>query len=244
MTFKTLAVALALAAVLPAAAGEGLPFAPGEQIDLTVHYLGIKMGSMRISVGKAEGAVLPLFFQTRTEGLAAIADVRQHIATYWDSETLLPRTSQLDAKEMNYWHSDTTRFDREAGKATVTVRRKSGVGEDVVNVPPGTLDFLSMVFVLRTRPLAVGGKHPFQILAGKKVTAVDAEVMAREEVDTGMGRMPAFKVRVPTSFTGQFSEKEPTFVWFSDDARRIPVRIVAGFAIGRAVASLTAYQPG
>jgi len=243
MTWK-IAATLALAAALPAAAGEGLPFAPGEQVDLTVTYLGIKMGSMRISVGKAEGTVWPLFLQTRTEGLASIADLRQHIATTWDTETRLPRSSQLDALEMKYWHSDTTRFDRVDGKATVTVRRKSGVSEDVVDMPPDTVDFLSLVFVLRTRPLAVGDKHAFQVLAGKKVTPVLAEVVAREQVDTGAGRLPAFKVRVPTGFTGQFSEKEPTFIWLSDDARRIPVRIATSFAIGHAVASMKAYQPG
>ena len=238
---KAASILVALATAAPAAA-EPLPFASGEQIDLVVHYLGIRMGSMRISVGKAEGAVLPLLLQTRTEGLASIADVREHLATYWDTETRLPRNSRLDAQEESYWHSDTTRFDRVAGKATVTVRRKSGVSEDVVDTPPDVLDFLSLVFVLRTRPLAVGTRHAFQVLAGRKVTPVVAEVVGREVVDSGAGRLAAFKVRVPTSFTGQFSEKDPTFIWFSDDARRIPVRIATGFAIGRAVATVSSYR--
>lgn len=244
MILKTAAAALALAAALPAASGEDLPFSPGEQIDLSVDYLGVRMGSMRIAVGQPEGTVLPLFFQTRTEGLASVADLRQHIATNWDMDTRLPLSSRLDALEMKYWHSDTTHFDRVAGKATVTVRRKSGVGEDVVDMPPDTLDFLSMVFVLRTRPLALGDKHEFQVLAGNKVTPVLAEVVAHEVVDTGAGRLPAFKIRVPTGFTGQFSEKEPTFIWLSDDARRIPLRIATSFAIGHAVASMDSYRPG
>ncbi|HEY6106589.1 MAG TPA: DUF3108 domain-containing protein, partial [Anaeromyxobacteraceae bacterium] len=207
MSRKIAAAFVALAAALAAAAGEALPFAPGEQIDLAVDYLGIPMGSMRLSVGKAEGAVLPLFLQMRTQGLASIADLREHIVTYWDTKTRLPRGSQLDALEMSYWHSDTTHFDRAAGKATVTVRRKSGVGVAVVDVPPETIDFLSLVFTLRTRLLALGTKHEFQVLAGKKVAPVVAEVVAREEVDGAAGRLQAFKVRVPTSFTGQFSEK-------------------------------------
>lgn len=244
MTWKTAAASVALAAALGAAGREVPPFGPGEQIDFTVHYLGIRMGSMRLSVGHAEGAVLPLFLQMRTRGVASIADVREQIATYWDQGTRLPRSSQLDALEMRYWHSDTTRFDRAAGRATVTVRRKSGVGVDVVEIPPGTMDFLSLVFVLRTRPLAIGARHEFQVLAGKKVAPVVAEVVAREEVATEVGRLQAFKVRVPTSFAGQFSEKEPTFIWYSDDARRIPLRIATAFAIGRAVATATSYRPG
>ncbi len=240
MIAKTAAVALALAA---ATAGEGLPFGPGEQIDFEVDYLGMGIGSMRLWVGRPEGQVLPLFLQTRTKGLASFVDLREQIATYWDAETRLPRNSVLDAVEMNYWHSDTTRFDRTAGKATVTVRRKSGLGEDVVDVPPDALDFLSLVFVLRTRPLAVGDTHTFQVLAGKKLAPVVTQVVAREVVAGATGPLPAFKVRVPTSFAGKFSEKEPTFIWFSDDARRIPIRIATNFAIGRAVANMSSYRP-
>ncbi len=237
------AIALALGAAPPAAAGQDLPFAPGEQIEYAVHYLGIEVGSLRLWVGRPEGPVLPLLLQTRTQGVASVADLREQIATFWDTATRLPRSSRLDAQEMNYWHSDTTRFDRVGGKATVTVRHKKGVGETVVDVPPDVVDFLSMVYALRTRPLAVGDQHAFQVLAGKKVSPVLAEVVAREPAEGVPGRPQAFKVRVPTSFTGKFSEKEPTYIWFGDDASRIPVRISTDFAIGRAVATMTSYRP-
>src|SRR5574342_334259 len=114
------AIALALGAAPPAAAGEDLPFAPGEQIEYSVHYLGIEVGSLRLRVGRPEGPVLPLLLQTQTKGLASVADVREQIATFWDTATRLPRGSRIDAQEMSYWHSDTTRFDRVGGKATVT----------------------------------------------------------------------------------------------------------------------------
>jgi hypothetical protein len=69
-------------------------------------------------------------------------------------------------------------------------------------------------------------------------------VVKREQVKTGAGKFAAVKVRVPTGFDGKFSEKNPTFVWFSDDERRVVVKISTDFAIGRAEAELTAYQPG
>lgn len=242
MTPAAAALALALAAA-PPAAGDGLPFASGEQIDFEVEYLGMGMGSLRLWVGRAEGAVLPLFLQSRTGGLASLFDLRQQLASYLDTETRLPRSSRLDAVEMDYWHSDTTRFDRAAGKATVTVRNRRGVAEAEVEIPPETIDFLSLVYLLRARPLAVGDRHAFQVLAGKKVSPVAAEVLGREPVDGPGGRLPAFKVRVPTGFSGKFSEKDPTYVWFSDDERRIPVRISTDFAVGRVVATMTSYRP-
>jgi hypothetical protein len=69
-------------------------------------------------------------------------------------------------------------------------------------------------------------------------------VVKRESVRTEAGRFAAVKVRVPTGFDGKFSEKNPTYVWFSDDVRRVIVKISTDFAIGRAEAELTSYQPG
>ena len=113
----------------------------------------------------------------------------------------------------------------------------------VIDVPPGTVDFVALVFRLRLAPLGQGALHEFQVLAGRAVSKVVAEVVGRETVSTRAGRFPAVKVRVPTGFTGKFSEKNPTFVWFSDDERRIIVRIDTEFSIGHARASLVAYQP-
>lgn len=228
-----------LLAALPAA----LPFAAGERMEYAITYLGIRMGKARISVGTQEGEVLPVFLEARTSGIASIVTVKDQLATHLDVESGLPRHSSLDAVESGYRHSDTASFDREAGKATV---RQKGKYDNtyVLDVPPETLDFVSLVFRLRTLPLDPGARHEFHVLAGRTVSKVIAQVVAREDVKTRAGRFAAVKVRVPTGFTGKFSERNPTFVWFSDDARRIVVRIATEFTIGHATAGLVSYQPG
>jgi hypothetical protein len=232
------ALALALAA-----ASAVLPFAPEERMEYTVRYLGLRVGKARISVGQPEGPILPVFLESRTSGIVRIVDVRQQLATHLDLETLLPRSSSLEAVESGYRHSDTTQFDRAAGKATVRQRGKFD-NTYVIEVPEGTLDFVALVFRLRVLPLEPGTRHEFQVLAGRNVRAVTAEVVAREEVETKAGRFTAVKVRVPTGFTGKFSEKHPTYVWLSDDPRRVVVQITTEFSIGRATAGLTEYHPG
>src|SRR6266508_2229254 len=122
--FELIAVALALAAFPPAAGAGGLPFLPGEQTDLAIDWLRIPTGRARISVGKAEGAIWPVILQARTEGIASIADVRQHLVAYWDSETRLSRGLDLSAVELGYRHTDRARFDRQNGKVTLTVQGK------------------------------------------------------------------------------------------------------------------------
>jgi hypothetical protein len=232
----TLAIALAASAT-------ALPFAPEERMEYSVRYLGLPVGKARISVGHLEGPILPVFLETRTSGLVRIVDVRQQLGTYLDVETLLPRSSSLDAVEGSYRHTDSTLFDRAAGKATV---RQKGKFDNtyVIEVPEGTLDFVALVFRLRTLPLEPGTSHEFHVLAGRKVRKVAAEVTGRESVETRAGTFAAVKVQVPTGFTGKFSEKHPTYVWFSDDARRVVVQIATEFAVGHATAKLTAYHPG
>jgi hypothetical protein len=233
-------LALAVAAVVVPAA---IPHAPGERMDYSVSYLGMHMGKARLSVGRVEGEILPVFLETRTTGVMSVVDLRQQLASYLDVETGLPRRTSIDAVEAGYRHTDTTQFDRAAGKASV---REKGKFDNTyeVEVPPETVDFVALVFRLRTMPLEPGGRVAFPVLAGKRLANVVVEVVGRERVSTGAGDFDAVKVRVPTGFSGRFSEKNPTYVWFTDDARRIVVQISTDFSIGRAIAGLVAYHPG
>lgn len=230
-----LALALALAAT-PA-------HAPGETMEFNVDFHGIRTGKARISVGHLEGAILPVFLEARTSGVLAIVELKQQLASYLDVETGLPRSWSIDSVEPGYRRTDTIRVDRPNGKATV---REKGRFDNTyeIDVPPDAVDFVALVFRLRTLPLEPGTTHAFQVLASRKVQPIEVTVEDRERVKTKAGKFDAVRVRVPTQFSGKFSEQSPTYVWFSDDARRIVVRISTDFAIGRVVAGLTTYRPG
>jgi Protein of unknown function (DUF3108) len=231
-----MALTLSLAAAV-------IPYAPEEQMDFSIDYLGVTMGRARIAVGRQEGGALPVILLARTTGMIAVVDVREQLSSVLDLETGLPRIFTLDAVEPGYRHTDTARFDRLSNKATVREKGKYDNTYDV-DVPAGTVDFVALVFRLRTLPLEPGASHDFPVLFGRKVSRVTATVEAREKVSTPAGEFAAVKVRVPTGLTGKFSEKNPTYVWFSDDARRIVVRLSTDFAIGRAEAELSGYRPG
>lgn len=221
-----------------------VPWLPDERMDFEINYLGVTMGKARIAVARPGNGVTPVQLFSRSAGVMSVLTFRQTMVSNLDDLTLLPRSSMLDAAEPGgYKHTDTARFDRATNKATV---REKGRFDHTyeVDVPEGTLDFVALIFRLRTVPLPEGASHEFQVLSGRTVSKVVATVMRREQVKTEAGNFPAVKVRVPTGFTGKFSEKNPTYVWFSDDVRRVVVRISTDFAIGRAEAELTSYRPG
>jgi hypothetical protein len=231
-------------AAVPAALA--FPFAPprpNETMDYQVSYLGMTLGKVRLYTGAADASTAPVFLQAQTTSVFAIVTLKQQLASYIDVRTGLPRSGSLDAVEGSYRHTDTVYYDRTANKAKV---REKGKYDNtyLIDVPPDALDFIALVYRLRSLPLEDGAKYDFRVLAGRDLNHVTATVLGREKVETKAGTFSAVKVRVPTGFTGKFSEKDPTFVWFSDDARRIVVRISADFAIGHANANLTAYNPG
>jgi hypothetical protein len=228
----------------PAAAPPAPAFAADEQMDFKVAWAGLPVGKARIWVGQPAGQLVPVFLQAQTAGLVGFVTVRQMLSSNLDAATGLPRSFMLDALEPgDYRHSDHVRYDREAGTATVRQKGKFDKTYDL-EVPPGTLDFVALVFRLRALPLEPGAKHEFPVLSGRKVTVVTTEVLGRERVETKAGGFDAVKVKVPTGFDGKFQEKSPTFLWLSDDARRLVVRISTDFAVGRGVADLVAYRPG
>jgi hypothetical protein len=223
-----------------------IPFTPplsDESMSFQVSYLGVPMGKVRLFSGKVDASTAPIFLQAQTTSIFAIVTLKQQLSSYIDVATGLPRSGALDAVEGSYRHTDTALYDRTASKATV---REKGKFDNtyIVDVPPDTLDFVALVYRLRSLPLPDGQKYDFHVLAGRDVNTIATQVLGREQIETKAGKFKTVKVRVPTGFSGKFSEKNPTFVWLSDDDRRIVVRITADFSIGNATANLTAYTPG
>lgn len=238
---KTL-LSVALWACAPATLAEG--FSPGERIDLSIDYLGIHTGKAQITVGTPEGSIWPVVALARTEGVAKVIDIREHLVSYWDAETRLPRGSDLSAMEIGDRHVDSARFDRERGKATVRVLRKGRNSEDIYDVPRDVHDIASALLWLRLQPLEDGGHYQVPVLGGRRVFTLLADVVGREPISTEAGAFDAVKVQVRTAFDGKFSTKRDTFIWFSADSRHVPVRLSAEFAVGSLVVSLTGYRPG
>jgi hypothetical protein len=231
------------AAAVPAPRPGYVPPRSNETMEFQVTYLGITMGKVRIFSGQVDDATAPIFLQAQTSSIAAIVTLKQQLSSHIDVATGLPRTGSLDAVEGSYKHTDTVQFDRAASKAKV---REKGKYDNtyLIDVPADATDFMALVYRLRTLPLDDGTKWDFPVLTGRTLHHCVATVLGREKVETKAGTFQAIKIRVPTGFTGKFSEKDPTFLWLSDDDRRIVVRLTADFAIGHATANLTSYSPG
>lgn len=237
--------ALAAAALLFAArAASADAFSPGEETVMQFRYLNLPTGEGRISVGQPSGDVWPVIFQGKTEGVAGFIDIREHLVSYWDAATGLTRGFDLRAYEVGDYKTESTRFDRVNGKATHERQRKGSRSVKTFEVPSNIHDLTSALMWLRLQPLQPGDRHEIPVCSGSKQFTLVAQVVGRETIETPAGTFPSIKVQVRTGFDGKFSTKRDTFVWLSDDARHVLVRMSADFAVGSVVATLKSYRPG
>ncbi len=236
-----LAVA-ALLALVPVSRAEA--FTPGEETVLSVRFLNIPTGEGRIVVGQPEGDVWPVIFQARTEGVAGIIDIREHLVSYWDSTARNSRGSDLKAYEVGDYHVDSARFDRVNKQATVVVQRKGKRSEKTFAIPSDAYDLTGAFMWLRLQPLEVGHRFELPVVSGAKQFTLVAEVVGKEKIETPAGDFNAFKVKVRTALDGKFSTRRDSWMWLSDDPRHVLVRMSADFAVGSIVATLKSYRPG
>ncbi|HET7754691.1 MAG TPA: DUF3108 domain-containing protein [Anaeromyxobacteraceae bacterium] len=221
-----------------------IAFAPGEQIEWNVEYLGVRTGTARLQVGRAEGDIWPVIAQARTEGIAKLLEIREHFVSYWDVPRQLPRGSHLEALEIGDYHVEKTRFDRDQGKVTVEWTRKGKLKSKQVEIPHDVHDFASAILWLRLQPLAVGDVYDIPVFTGSHTFTMRAEVAGKESVKTQLGQHDTFRVDLQLGFKDEFKTSRPSRIWFTADFAKIPVKLAADFAVGSVVATLNSYAPG
>jgi hypothetical protein len=106
------------------------------------------------------------------------------------------------------------------------------------------LDALSTLFYLRAARLAPGDRFCFDLVANRRFWRLEGTVAARrEKVETPAGKFDTVRVDTTTRRADRPEEKpRPMHLWFSADARRLPVAIVSEIDLGPVSATLSAVR--
>lgn len=126
-----------------------------------------------------------------------------------------------------------------------TVSQFANSMEGTYDVPPRVHDSLSSLYYLRTRT-DFGGEKPIviDVFENGKNWSVEVHIIGREKLQTVLGEVDTVKVKTQPKYDGVFQNKGEIVIWFTDDARKIPVLMKSTISIGSIVASLTEMKPG
>ena len=123
--------------------------------------------------------------------------------------------------------SDLT-FDYRAGRQTMTERNlvKGTQKTDSANIPACVTDSLSGIFYAASQHLQPGQDIRFPLADAMRTVTVIMKVEGREEVKTPAGTFQTIRVQ-PTAEEGVVKNRGKIWIWYTDDARHIPVQIQA-----------------
>lgn len=124
--------------------------------------------------------------------------------------------------------------------------RKEGFTEtkEFDPIPRFSQDSLSVLYYLRVAPMPDGAVISVPVVSEGKTGEWVVTVMRREMMHTPMGKMMTIVVKPETRYQGVLKKQGDSFLWLTDDDRRIPIRLEAKVKVGTVVANLTDFTPG
>ena len=248
MTRSILVLAGLLAAATPLLAqGRGaarVPFGVGERAEYEV-TLGVfgDVGRGAMEVVKLETVHGHQTYHLRfdLEGKVAFARVDDTLESWLDVAGLFTRRIHQDQREVNYqrdrWY--------DLFPDSMFYRRQS-TGNTAPLASGEPLDEVGFLYWIRTLPLEVGRTYTFDRYYKASGNPVTVRVLRKETIKgTGGSDIPVIVVQPIIRTSGLFGEGGEAEVYFTDDWRRILVKMTSKVpVIGRLGLTLTSYTAG
>ncbi len=220
-----------------------VPFGPGERAEYAVSlglFGNVGKGSMEVvGVDSVDGH--PTFHLRFTvKGKVAFAGVDDVLESWMDVNGLFTRRIHKDQDEVNY---ETDRWYDVYPEQMIYRRRSTGSVDTLASAQP--LDEVSFLYYIRTLPLEVGETYTFERYYKRSGNPVTLKVVRRDTMEGLNGsRIPVIVVRPIIQTQGLFGEGGEAEVYFTDDWRRILVKMTSKVpVIGRLGLMLTSYTP-
>ncbi|HEY0159052.1 MAG TPA: DUF3108 domain-containing protein [Thermoanaerobaculia bacterium] len=214
-------------------------FLNGETLDYTLTWMKVTGGTARMTIAPSEdkkNAFRITSFARSGGGLGRLVKVRDHIETTVARNDFSTLRITKDLNERGNKLKETTVI--EDGVAT---RKRKHYRK--LPVPRPVLDPISVIYHLRTLDLTPGKSYDFTLYADLKLYDVHAKVVRREVVQTPAGNFNCVLIEPEMRNAGVMRE-ERLFIWYSDDERRLPVRIRTEVKFGSVTATLHGVQSG
>ncbi len=210
-------------------------FRVGERFIYDLSFWGIKAGTQTIEVlsrDTIEGhPVYCILSQSRSIGPARLLyKLNDVLESYFDVQQSSTRRLIENIQEGEDQSNSITNLDLENHKATI--REDQDI--KVIDIPPRVVDNVSLIYYLRALDLKVGDSFPINIISRRGLKEGRGSVVKKKRVVKS--RWGVRSVLVVED------EAKKIQVWFSDDSRKIPVRIEVATDAGRLIGSLKSIE--
>lgn len=199
-----------------------VPFGPGENLEYEVKLGWFSVGSGFLKVMEVDTVRGRQTYHVvmGMEGGIPLARVNDRFESWLDVEDLKSHRFIQDVHEVRYhrfrqyeFYPDEMRYER----------LDTDSGGELASSEP--LDDISFVYFVRTLPLEVGQTYTLNRYFRESGNPVVIHVLRKERVEVPAGTFDTVVVRPIIQTRGLFSEGGEAEIYFSDDERRLVVRL-------------------
>jgi hypothetical protein len=215
-----------------------VPFAAGEVLEYDVAWENfLTAGSATIGVREKKPSYGSVAYYIVAEGqptplLARLYPLYYKADTLIDVYSLLPQRGSIFSREGSRTKLKVLQFDQAANKARYEVQTATTVVTPLT-VPSRTQDALSALFAMRSLAFRPNTRTSMPVADAGEVYTLDLIVAGHEPVRTRSATMNAWRIGVTVlDATGAIATDRRFTIWFSDDARHVPVKLSAQLAVG------------
>jgi hypothetical protein len=170
--------------------------------------------------------------------VALLFRVQDRFNSYLDAQTLCSNKIVKHTEEGSHSRDTVITFDYKRGKAVLDEKNlKTGQSKRTENDIPGCVtDVVSGLLYVSSLPLQPDATYSFPLNDGGKTVTIQAHVERKEQIKTPAGTFQTIRVG-PEGDYSVLKNRGRISIWYSDDARHLPIQIQARMLWG----TLTVY---
>ena len=160
--------------------------------------------------------------------MALLFRVQDRFNAHFDAHTLCSTKLVKHVEEGSHWRDTEITFDYKNGKAVLQEKNlKNGQSKRTENDIPGCVtDVVSGILYVASLPLLPDATYSFPLNDGGKTVTLQAHVEGKEQIKTPAGTFQTIRVG-PEGNYSVLKNRGKITIWYSDDARHLPVQIQA-----------------
>ena len=234
-----LLAALPLAA-LPLAAAPPSPL-PGP-LHFVAHWQVIPAGAATLSWSRVNGRIQVSFAADSNDLVSLFYPVHDRMATTYDPDSFCAARADNHVVEGRRQRHTVIQYQPARHRLLLDEsdpsRPSAPAKHDVRPIPGCVLDLLSTLDYIRAQPLRLGDVYEFPVNEGGKTAEVRLAVDLKGTITTPAGSFTAVRA-TPTILGRSGPRPGRLWIWFSDDARHLPVEIQGKVSWGTITAQLS-----
>jgi Protein of unknown function (DUF3108) len=216
----------------------GYEFPHGQTLHYEAEWRFLPAGVATLRIERAGGQEHVSATADSTGVVALLYRVQDQFNSYFDGKGLCSYKLLKHTEEGLHRRDTVISYDYARGKAILEERNlKDNQQKKTENdIPSCVTDVLSGIFYVGSLPLPSGANYRFPLNNGGKTVTVQAHVEGKEQIKTPAGTFQTVRVG-PEGDSGILSGR--IWIWYTDDARHLPVRMRAKLFWGMLTIDLT-----